>query len=588
MAKTIVVTDDPDKYQIAGNRLPASIEIVHRDELDAVQKRLRDTEGTTVLVYEQMCATEKRRRRKRGLMPELKERTFINTDVCEGCGDCSKTSNCLSIEPVETPKGTKRQINQSTCNQDFSCVKGFCPSFVTLEGATLRKPEPAKVAQPSHEDLPPPVLPALETPQRILITGVGGTGIVTIGALLGMAAHLERKGVTVLDMAGLAQKGGAVLSHVQIAKLPSQLNASKIATGEADLLLGCDAIVSASQEALSMTLSGQTQAIVNTSETPTAEFITNRNWMFPGQSIAYDLQNSIGENCSFLNANDLALKLLGDTLFANMMILGFAWQKGWIPLERESLMQAVELNSTQVEKNKAAFLWGCHFAHFGNAQEFLKAQPLAAKPEADLASILSFNRQWLTEYQNAAYAKRYEQTLEPLRQAESQLGADSALPLTRIAAQNLARLMAYKDEYEVARLYARPEFIEQLRKNFEGEPGQDYEVKLNLAPPLFTKHDSQGNPIKTEYGQWMFKFMPQLAKLKGLRGTVLDVFGYSAERKQERELIKEYSALIANLAQNLATSNTEQTQKQLESFAQIKGFGHIKAAAIAKLQASKN
>jgi indolepyruvate ferredoxin oxidoreductase len=581
VAKTIVVTDDPDKYQIAENRLPAHIEIVHRDELDAVQKRLRETEGTTILIYEQMCATEKRRRRKRGIMPELKERTFINTEVCEGCGDCSKASNCLSIEPVETPKGTKRQINQSTCNQDFSCVKGFCPSFVTLEGATLRKPEPAKVEQPSHEDLPPPLLPALETPYRILITGVGGTGIVTIGALLGMAAHLERKGVTVLDMAGLAQKGGAVLSHVQIAQQPSQLNASKIATGEADLLLGCDAIVSASQEALSMTLSGQTQAIVNTSETPTAEFITNRNWMFPGQSIAYDLQNSIGSNCAFLNASDLALKVMGDTLYANMMVLGFAWQKGWIPLQRESLMQAIELNGVQTEKNKAAFLWGCHFAQFGNAQDFLKAQPLAPKPEADLASILSFNKQWLSEYQNAAYAQRYEQTLEPLRQAELKLGADSSLPLTRIAAQNLAKLMAYKDEYEVARLYAKPEFIEQLRANFEGEPGKDYEIKLNLAPPLLTKHDSQGNPIKSEYGQWVFKMMPTLAKFKGLRGTMLDVFGYSAERKQERALIKSYNQLIKELAQHLTANNTAEAQASLARFDQIKGFGHVKAASIA-------
>jgi indolepyruvate ferredoxin oxidoreductase len=450
-----------------------------------------------------------------------------------------------------------------------------------LEGATLRKPEPAKVEQPSHEDLPPPLLPALETPYRILITGVGGTGIVTIGALLGMAAHLERKGVTVLDMAGLAQKGGAVLSHVQIAQQPSQLNASKIATGEADLLLGCDAIVSASQEALSMTLSGQTQAIVNTSETPTAEFITNRNWMFPGQSIAYDLQNSIGSNCAFLNASDLALKVMGDTLYANMMVLGFAWQKGWIPLQRESLMQAIELNGVQTEKNKAAFLWGCHFAQFGNAQDFLKAQPLAPKPEADLASILSFNKQWLSEYQNAAYAQRYEQTLEPLRQAELKLGADSSLPLTRIAAQNLAKLMAYKDEYEVARLYAKPEFIEQLRANFEGEPGKDYEIKLNLAPPLLTKHDSQGNPIKSEYGQWVFKMMPTLAKFKGLRGTMLDVFGYSAERKQERALIKSYNQLIKELAQHLTANNTAEAQASLARFDQIKGFGHVKAASIA-------
>lgn len=583
VAKTIVVTDDPEKYQIAENRLPPSIEIVHRDQLDAVQKRLRATEGTTILVYEQMCATEKRRRRKRGLMPELKERTFINTEVCENCGDCSKVSNCLSIEPVITPKGTKRQINQSTCNQDFSCVKGFCPSFVTLTGAVLRKPEPVQLEQPSHEDLPPPILPSLETPHRILITGVGGTGIVTIGALLGMAAHLEQKGVTVLDMAGLAQKGGAVLSHVQIAKQPSQLNASKIATGEADLLLGCDAIVSASQEALSMTLNGQTQAIINTSQTPTAEFITQRNWAFPGQSIVYDLQNSIGSNCEFLNANELALKLLGDTLFANMLLLGFAWQKGWIPLEKASLMQAIELNGTQAEKNKLAFLWGCHFAHFGNQQELLTTQALAAPAEAELETLLNFNRQWLTAYQNPAYAQRYAQILAPLQQAELKLAVDSSLPLTRIAAKNLAKLMAYKDEYEVARLYAQPEFIEQLRKNFEGEPGKDYTIQLNLAPPLFAKQDQQGHPIKRAYEPWLFKLMPKLARLKLLRGTVLDLFGYSAERKQERALIKAYSTLITQVADNLKLENLTAAQNQLETVAEIKGFGSIKAASMAQL-----
>lgn len=583
VAKTIVVTDDPQKYQMAENRLPASIEIVHRDELAAVQKRLRDTAGTTMLIYEQMCATEKRRRRKRGLMPELQERTFINTEVCENCGDCSKVSNCLSIEPVMTPKGTKRQINQSTCNQDFSCVKGFCPSFVSLAGAILRKPEPAQLEQPNHEDLPPPILPSLETPHRILITGVGGTGIVTIGALLGMAAHLEHKGVTVLDMAGLAQKGGAVLSHVQIAQQPSQLNASKIAIGEANLLLGCDAIVSASQEALSMTLNGQTQAIINTSQTPTAEFITQRNWAFPGQSIVYDLQNSMGSHCEFLNANELALKLLGDTLFANMLLLGFAWQKGWIPLQRASLMQAIDLNATQAEKNKAAFLWGCHFAHFANAQEALTTQTLATPAEPDLETLLNLNRHWLTAYQNAAYAQRYEQILAPLQQAEMNLAVDKSLPLTRIAAKNLARLMAYKDEYEVARLYAQPEFLEQLRKNFEGEPGQDYQIKLNLAPPLFARQDQQGQAIKSQYGQWLFKLMPVLARLKVLRGTPLDLFAYHAERKQERVLIKAYSALIAQLAQNLKLEHLTEAQHQLEAVAHIRGFGRIKAAAMAKL-----
>lgn len=584
VAKTVVVTDDPTKYQDPLNRLSTDIEIFHRDELDAVQKRLRATTGTTVLIYEQMCATEKRRRRKRGLLPKLTKRTIINQAVCEGCGDCSQQSNCLSIEPVETPLGTKRQINQSTCNQDFSCVKGFCPSFVTIEGGKLRKPKGTEYELPNLDDLPPPKLPSLDSPYRILITGVGGTGIVTVGALLGMAAHLEHKGVTVLDMAGLAQKGGAVLSHVQIANEPHQLNASKIATGEANLLLGCDAIVSASQEALSMTLSGLTQGVINSSETPTAEFITNRNWSFPGTSIAHDLQTSMGQAAEFLNANDLALKLLGDTLFANSMLMGYAWQKGWIPLKRESIMQAIYLNGTQAEKNEQAFIWGSYFAHQGHTGDYLKRAPLKNTPELDLASLMQLHRDLLTHYQNKAYAERYTATLKPLQEAEMRLGLDQTLPLTRAAAKNLVHLMAYKDEYEVARLYTSTEFKAQLAQTFEGELGQDYELKLNLAPPFLAKIGSTGKPIKQEYGAWLYKAFPLLAKLKVLRGTPLDMFGYTQERQQERLLIKEYSDLIQQVAHKLTATTYNAVLEQLNAYDQIRGYGHIKAASIQRMK----
>jgi indolepyruvate ferredoxin oxidoreductase len=530
-----------------------------------------------------MCATEKRRRRKRNLLPELTKRTLINTAVCEGCGDCSKQSNCLSIEPIETPLGTKRQINQSTCNQDLSCVKGFCPSFVTIEGGALRKPNNSHYSLPYWDELPPPTLPSLDKPYRILITGVGGTGIVTVGALLGMAAHLEHKGVTVLDMAGLAQKGGAVLSHVQIAREPYQLNASKIATGEANLLLGCDAIVSASQEALSMTLKGLTHCVVNSSETPTAEFITNHNWSFPGTSITHDLTISMGNSCEYFNANDLALKLLGDTLFANIMLVGYAWQKGWIPLKRDSIMQAIYLNGTQPEKNEIAFTWGSYFAVHHNNHEYSTNQIRSNKSKWSLDELTVLHHKVLTDYQNAAYAYQYDQILKPLREAETRLNIDSTLPLTTIAAKNLVHLMAYKDEYEVARLYITPEFKAQLAETFEGEIGKDYQLKLNLSPPFFTKLGSDGKPRKQQYGTWLYKAFPLLAKLKVLRGTPLDVFGYTQERKQERALVKEYSQLIQQASQALTVENYAKVLDQLKAYEQIRGYGYIKEAYIQDL-----
>ena len=307
----------------------------HRDELDRIQRELRDTQGTTILIYDQTCATEKRRRRKRGTYPDPARRAFINDAVCEGCGDCSVQSNCLSVEPMDTPLGTKRKINQSSCNKDFSCVKGFCPSFVTAEGAQVRKPQSGCAARsPISMSLPLPALPALSKPYGVLVTGVGGTGVVTIGGLIGMAAHIERKGVTVLDMAGLAQKGGAVLSHVQIAPAPRALHATRIATGEARLVIGCDAIVSASNDVLSRTRHGITQAAINSGATPTAAVRhRSRNGRFPRRQTEQALSESIGAGCEFIDANALALKLLGDTIYSNPLLLGFAWQKGWLPLE---------------------------------------------------------------------------------------------------------------------------------------------------------------------------------------------------------------------------------------------------------------
>ncbi len=590
--QAVIVSDSPEKYAGLRAELPAGVEVLHRDELDAVQLRLREVPGTTVLIYEQMCATEKRRQRKRGTLPVSTTHALINAEVCEGCGDCSQVSNCLSVEPLPTLLGTKRQINHSSCNQDFSCVKGFCPSFVTAEGAERLKPDPVDTGLhlPDDSTLPPPVLPALDAPYRIVITGVGGTGIVTIGGLLGMAAHLEHKGVSVLDMAGLAQKGGAVLSHVQIAASPTDLNASRIAMGEANLLLGCDGIVSASSEALSLTLCGLTKAVVNSSETPTAEFIQNRHWAFPGSSMVQDIQASVGEQLEFIDATALALKLMGDTLYANILLLGFAWQKGWIPLQLASLLDAIQINGVQKENNRTAFYWGRYFAQHGQGDlHSLLRAPAAGQytpAKTDLEAILQHRQQLLTAYQNSAYAAQYLHALQPLRTATDRLGT-AAAGVIRAAAQNLAKLMAYKDEYEVARLYTTPAFMASLRTTFAGEPGKDYQIKLHLAPPLLTGKDTNGHARKHAYGAWVLKTFPWLARLKILRGTALDVFGYTQERRQERALITDYVQLINTVTAGLTPENLAQAEALLALADQIRGYGHVKAASITAYQQAK-
>tara|TARA_E500000305_G_scaffold75550_1_gene61271 strand:+ start:20547 stop:24089 length:3543 start_codon:yes stop_codon:yes gene_type:complete len=580
--KVLLVSDEPQKYA-AREGLPESVSVHHRDEFDDLQLQLRDTAGTTIMIYDQTCATEKRRRRKRGLAVDPPRRVFINPDVCEGCGDCSVKSNCLSVEPLETPLGTKRIINQNSCNKDFSCLKGFCPSFVTLEGAELRKPAAGPIGQlPLPVGIPEPVMPKLRKPVGIVVTGVGGTGVVTIGALLGMAAHLENKGVTVLDQTGLAQKGGAVMSHVQIAAQPGAIHATRIAIGEAEVLIGCDEIVSASADALSRVRNGHTAAVINSAHTPTAEFVSNPDWQYPTASVERDLLSTLGNQCNFLSASALAVRLMGDSIFTNSLVLGYAWQKGWLPLSRAALMRAIELNGVAVENNTRAFEWGRVAAHDADMIPVPEHKAEVVKlhfPES-LKDIIAARSQLLTEYQDAAYASRYREALSKFEARESAVLSSSSLSV--IAAKNLAKLMAYKDEYEVARLHTSTKFMDLLREQFEGEPGVDYKINYHLAPPMIAKKDSQGHLRKSQYGQWMLGAFKLMRRFKSLRGGWMDVFSKTAERRQERQLIADYMQLLDDLAQCLDKRNVDNTRALLELPQSIRGYGHVKEANMEK------
>jgi indolepyruvate ferredoxin oxidoreductase len=586
--KIVVVTDEPAKYNAAIN-LPAGTTIRHRDDLDAVQRELRETPGCTILIYDQTCASEKRRRRKKIVdgkpsFPDPARRTVINEAVCEGCGDCSVKSNCLSVEPLETEYGTKRKINQSSCNKDFSCLKGFCPSFVTVEGGKLKKGKgTGKVSIPS---LPEPVIPELTGTHSTLITGVGGTGVVTIGQLIGMAAHLEGKGLSVLDMAGLAQKGGAVWSHVQIAPRQEDLFATRIATGEADLILGCDQIVSAYNETLGKIREHHTKVVMNSAVSPTAEFIKNRNWSFPGADTTRDIHEAVADpaNVAFVDASALATKLLGDGLYTNPFVMGFAWQRGWLPLRLETLMRAIELNGVSVEQNKQAFEWGRYAAHD------LEAVKRIADPESNVVEIKRVSKtvdevvadrtEYLTKYQDAAYAQRYVALVNKVRAAEGKLGGDK---LSMAAAKYFFKLMAYKDEYEVARLYAESGFAEKIASQFEG----DYKLNFYLAPPLLAKKNPDGTLRKGQYGPWVFTAFKMLAKMRKFRGTWLDVFGKTEERKMERALIGEYEQMIDALLPKLSADNLKVAVELASLPDQIRGYGHVKEKAVHEAKAKK-
>ncbi len=571
--KIVVVSDEPQKYP-AGYFAPG-IEIHHRDELDAVQRALRDTPGCTVLLYDQTCAAEKRRRRKRGKYPDPAKRVVINELVCEGCGDCGIKSNCVSVAPLETEFGRKRTIDQSSCNKDYSCVNGFCPSFVTVEGGTLRKPKKANAADFSSLPAPSPVVTAGE-PYGILVTGIGGTGVVTIGALLGMAAHLEGKGVSVLDMTGLAQKNGSVVSHVRIADDPEQLHATRIAAGEAKLVLACDILTGVGYEAVAKMQRGVTKALVNTALVMPADFTRDADLKFPLGSMEQEIRDAVGPgDAEFLDATKLATGLMGDSIATNLFMVGYAYQRGLLPLSEASILRAIELNAAAVESNKQSFQWGRLAAV--DAQHVVDAAIPEAKPESQqlstsLDEIIARRAEFLTGYQDAAYARRYTDFVAKVRAVEAQKMPEKTA-LTEAVARYYFKLLAIKDEYEVARLYTDGEFIRRVAAQFEG----NYTLRFHLAPPLTNKADPvTGEAKKSSYGPWMLGAFRVLAKMKGVRGSALDVFGKSAERKAERQLITEYEVLIEELTGRLAAHNYALAVELASIPEHIRGYGHVK------------
>ncbi|HEX4570576.1 MAG TPA: indolepyruvate ferredoxin oxidoreductase family protein [Dongiaceae bacterium] len=581
VAKIAIVTDEPEKYPTAG-AFPAGVEVFHRDRLDHVQREMRETPGVTAIIYDQTCAAEKRRRRKRGLMEDPPKRVFINELVCEGCGDCSTASNCLSVIPVETEFGRKRAIDQSTCNKDFSCVNGFCPSFVTVHGGGLRRHKP-KSGEIPFAPLPEPVLPGLGEPYGILITGVGGTGVVTIGALLGMAAHIEGKGCSILDMTGLAQKGGAVFSHVRLAERPEDIHAVRLAAGGARLLLGCDIVVAATFDGLSKIAQGQTRAVINTEEAVTGDFTRNPDLEFPLATLKTMIADATGPGATdFVDATRLATALLGDSIATNPFMLGFAYQKGLIPVSGAAIERAIELNGVAAEANKRAFLFGRRAAHDPAAIDRLAAEMSPDSQPTPIArsldEIFAKRVEFLTGYQDAAYAERYRLLVERVRQVE----AEKTTGLTGLAeavARYYFKLLAYKDEYEVARLYTDPRFREALARHFEG----DYRLEFHMAPPLLNPRDpDSGRPIKKRYGPWMMKVFGLLARMKFLRGSAFDLFGRTAERRLERQLIADYEALIAEILERLDHDRHRLAVALASLPEQIRGYGHIKQTHLDK------
>jgi indolepyruvate ferredoxin oxidoreductase len=585
VGQIVVVTDEPDKYPPGVDFAPETT-VRHRDDLEVVQRELREITGVTAIVYDQTCAAEKRRRRKRGRFPDPAKRVFINDLVCEGCGDCSRTSNCLSVVPVETEFGRKRAIDQSSCNKDYSCIEGFCPSFVTVHGGALRQRKAGDLADDGLPPLPEPARPALDEPYGILITGVGGTGVVTVGALLGMAAHLEQKGCTVLDMTGLAQKGGAVYSHVRIAGRPDEIHAVRIAAGGARLLLGCDLVVSASADALSKLQAGHSRAIINSHETITGDFTRNPDLVFPSRELLRSIADATGsENTEFLDATRIATGLFGDSIASNLFMLGYAHQRGLVPLSAEAIERAIVLNGVAIEFNQSAFRWGRRAAA-DPALVAARATPPAAVPETHrlsetLDQLVNRRVSFLAEYQDNAYAARYAASVRRVCEAETAcLPGDTTL--TETAARALFKLMAYKDEYEVARLYTETDFLKRVADRFEGA----YELHFHMAPPILGERDLQnGHLRKRSFGPWMLSVLRLLAKLRRLRGTPFDIFGRSEERRTERRLIAEYETILEEILAHLSPANHAVAVELAALPLEIRGFGHVKKANRSRVKA---
>ncbi|WP_105434716.1 indolepyruvate ferredoxin oxidoreductase family protein [Neorhizobium tomejilense] len=579
-ARVVVVAERPEVWQ---GKLPREVSIHHRDELDAVQRELRDIPGVTVLVYDQVCAAEKRRRRKRGAYPVSDKRAFINELVCEGCGDCSAVSNCISIEPQETELGRKRRINQSSCNTDLSCIKGFCPSFVTVEGGSIRKPA-AKSKVVTADDLPLPTFTAtFDTPYSMLLAGIGGTGVITVSAILAQAALLDGLALVTLDQTGLAQKNGSVVSHIRLAKDPAQINAVRVGPGESDLVLGFDIVVAAQKNSLASFAKNKTRAIIDDHFAPTASFVKDTTIDFRQEATLKSLRRAAGDEAvETVAATDMATALLGDAIAANMFLLGHAWQRGLIPISLAAIDKAIELNGTGIATNRAAFGWGRRAAvdveAVARAAGLVKPEPKAETLEEMVAKRVAF----LIDYQNAAYAKRYEGLVDVAKSVEAELRGVTGF--AEAVAKNAFKLMAYKDEYEVARLHRDRSFEKKLAEQFEG----DFKIKHHLAPPMIARIDRRtGHPAKIAFGAWIRPAFGFLEKLKFLRGTAFDPFGRTAERRMERQLIEDYFDLVAELSAGLDAGNHALAVELAGLPDMVRGFGHVKLASVERFEKRK-
>ncbi|HEA54153.1 indolepyruvate ferredoxin oxidoreductase family protein, partial [Marinobacter antarcticus] len=581
--RVVVLSDEPEKYDDRKQLFPSDVTFHDRTELDKVQRELRDIPGCTILIYDQTCAAEKRRRRKRNLYPDPAKRAFINHHVCEGCGDCSVQSNCLSVVPRQTELGRKRKIDQSSCNKDYSCVNGFCPSFVTIEGGQLRKSrgmDTGSVLTGKLRDIPEPVLPELAGSYDVLVGGVGGTGVVTVGQLITMAAHLEAKGTSVLDFTGFAQKGGTVLSYVRMAPSPDKLHQVRISSGQADAVIACDLVVASSQKALSVLRPDYTRVVANEAELPTGDYVLFRDADMQSEKRLDLIRDAVGgDNFARLDANGIAEKLLGDTVFSNVMMLGFAWQRGLLPLSQAALMKAIELNGVAVERNKEAFGWGRVAATDVKVIIDLlntgEARVEEVKPEPGLDELITIRHKHLVNYQNRRWADRYTALVKQVREAEDTLGETNQL-LTRAVAQQLYRFMAFKDEYEVARLFAETDFMKEVNNTFEG----DFKVHFHLAPPIMNRGvDAQGRPKKRKFGPWMFRAFKLLAKFRVLRGTPVDPFSYSADRKMDRAQLKDYQQLVKRIVSELDASNYDTFLQLAELSSETRGYGPVREQA---------
>jgi indolepyruvate ferredoxin oxidoreductase len=581
VSPVVVLSDEPEKFQ--GSGLPAGVRVLHRDHLDEIQRELRETPGVTAIVYDQTCANEKRRRRKRGKSPDPDQRLFINPAVCEGCGDCSVQSNCMSIQPLETEFGRKRQIDQSSCNKDYSCVKGFCPSFVTVRGGGIakRKVDEAEIARLIAELPEPAVAPLDADGYALLVTGIGGTGVLTVGAVLGMAAHLEGKSAKVLDQTGMAQKGGAVTSHIRIGQSIDAIPSARLGAAQADLLVACDLVVASSPEVLAVAKPG-TRMVANDEIAPTGDFQSNSAIDLSKQRFLSAIRKQVdAQHITTVHAHTFSTKLSGDSIFTNIMMVGFAAQQGLLPLSVASIEEAVRLNGVAVKANLQAFGLGRLAAVRPEALIALAGEPAdeTVFPQT-LPEMLASRGRHLAAYQDQAYADRYLAFMRELEETVRRRGVAAPEAFLMAAANQLARLMAYKDEYEVARLYSAPAFEQALRDQFSG----DVRISLNLAPPLLPlgKDAKTGRPRKIELGAWVLPALKVLARFKGLRGGPLDPFGYTAERRMERALIGEHRALLGEAADRLTDANLSVATRLADAAGLVAGYGAVKDEGVAR------